>query len=73
VVFAHVFGNSREFNSRLFTPGEYELRILYDANKNGKWDPGSFFLNRRQPERVIPIQRKVNIRANIDNDIEINL
>ena len=30
----------------LFEPGEYDLRILYDENKNGKWDPGSFFKNR---------------------------
>ncbi|HTE25425.1 Ig-like domain-containing domain [Flavitalea sp.] len=73
VVYTYVFGNNREFNSRLFNPGEYELRILYDENKNGKWDPGSFFINRRQPEKVVPVQRKVNIRANIDNDIEITL
>jgi len=73
VVYTYVFGSNREFNSRLFNPGEYDLRILYDENKNGKWDPGSFFLNRRQPEKVVPVQRKVNIRANIDNDIEITL
>jgi uncharacterized protein (DUF2141 family) len=73
VVYTYVFGSNREFNSRLLNPGEYDLRILYDENKNGKWDPGSFFLNRRQPEKVAPVQRKVNIRANIDNDIEITL
>jgi uncharacterized protein (DUF2141 family) len=73
VVYSHVFGNSREFNSRLFNPGEYELRILYDENKNGKWDPGSFFVNRHQPEKILPVKRKVNIRANIDNDVEITL
>ncbi|RYY29707.1 MAG: hypothetical protein EOO04_06710 [Chitinophagaceae bacterium] len=73
VVYSYVFGTRREFNARLFNPGEYELRILYDENKNGKWDPGSFFINRRQPEKVVPVQRKVNIRGNIDNDIEITL
>ena len=23
-------------------PGEYQIRILYDTNKNGKWDPGDY-------------------------------
>jgi len=73
VVFSYPFVNSPVFNARLFNPGEYELRILYDENKNGKWDPGSFFKDRRQPERVVPVPRKANIRGNIDNDIEITL
>jgi hypothetical protein len=73
VVYSHVFGNSRDLNIRLFNPGEYELRILMDENKNGKWDPGDFFTERRQPEKIMPIQRKVNVRANIDNDVDINL
>jgi hypothetical protein len=42
---------SRNFNLRLFQPGDYDLRILFDDNKNGKWDPGEFFENRRQPEK----------------------
>jgi uncharacterized protein (DUF2141 family) len=73
VVFSHAFGASHDFTARLFNPGEYELRILLDENKNGKWDPGNFFIERRQPERIIPVQRKANIRANIDNDIDITL
>ncbi len=73
VVFSHVFGTSREFSARLFNPGEYDLRILYDENGNGVWDPGDFFNLRKQPERVIPLSRKATIRANIDNDFDINL
>ncbi len=73
VVFSHVFGNSRDFFARLFDPGEYELRILFDENQNGKWDPGDFFKTRKQPEKVMPLERKANIRGNIDNDFEIRL
>ncbi|RYZ49435.1 MAG: hypothetical protein EOP49_16275 [Sphingobacteriales bacterium] len=73
VVYSHVFGNSNQFLSRLFNPGEYDLRILYDENKNGKWDRGSFLKDRRQPEKVVPIAKKANIRGNIDNDIDITL
>jgi uncharacterized protein (DUF2141 family) len=72
VVFSHVFGTSPVFNARLFNPGEYDLRILYDENKNGKWDGGTF-AERRQPEKVQPVTRKANVRGNIDNDIEITL
>lgn len=72
VKFSHVF-TDRNFNARLFTPGEYDLRIVYDTNKNGVWDPGQFFGKRIQPEKVIPVSRKVNIKANWDNEIDITL
>jgi hypothetical protein len=37
--------SSNIFNEDIFLPGEYELRILYDDNKNGRWDPGVFLEN----------------------------
>ncbi|HYF32221.1 MAG TPA: Ig-like domain-containing domain [Chitinophagaceae bacterium] len=68
----HVF-TGRDVNIRLFVPGEYEMRILYDENRNGKWDPGSFFGTRRQPEKVMPLTRRLNVRSNWDNEIDITL
>lgn len=62
-----------EFNLALFNPGEYELRILFDDNKNGSWDPGQFFGTKRQPEKVILIGRKVTIKANWTNDYDIDV
>ena len=64
--------NGTEFKRRLFTPGEYEVRILNDDNKNGKWDAGNF-LQKRQPEIVERIPRRINIRSNWDNEINIEL
>ncbi len=64
---------SREFNAKLFIPGEYDLRILYDDNKNGIWDAGAFFDKHRQPEKVMPISRKLNVKANWDNIVDITL
>jgi hypothetical protein len=64
---------TREFNRTLFLPGEYDLRILYDENKNGEWDPGQFFGTHRQPEKVQPISRKLNVKANWDNLVDITL
>ena len=55
------------FYRKLFAPGDYDLRILYDDNKNGKWDPGKFFGVHRQPETVISITKKLTVRVNWDN------
>lgn len=62
-----------DFSRPLFVPGEYELRILYDDNQNGKWAPGIFFEKHQQPELVKPIDRKVIVRANWENEFEIAL
>lgn len=61
------------FTSRLFSPGEYELRILYDENGNGTWDPGQFFGTKRQPELVVPVSQGINVKADWDNEFERSL
>jgi hypothetical protein len=62
-----------ELSRKLYRPGSYELRILFDTNKNGLWDPGHFFGSRRQPEIVQLIPRQLVIRANWDNEVTIPL
>jgi hypothetical protein len=64
---------SRNFNARLFPPGDYDMRILFDENGNGKWDPGNLFEDRRQPEKVMPIPRKLTVKANWVNEVDITL
>jgi Bacterial Ig-like domain len=63
---------TREWSQKLFKPGEYELRLLYDANNNGKWDPGNYS-KKTPPERVKVLPQKVSIRSNWDNERDINL
>lgn len=65
--------SSADFSQALFLPGEYELRFLYDENKNGSWDPGQFFGKHKQPELVKPVERKINIKPNWQNEFEIAL
>lgn len=72
IKFKYVFTN-KEFISKLFIPGDYELRILYDDNKNGIWDPGQFFGTRKQPERVVQVPRKITVKANWDNESDFTL
>lgn len=63
---------SNDWYQKLFKPGEYRIRILYDDNKNGIWDPGNLD-TRLQPEKVQNIPRKLTIKANWDNEVDINL
>ncbi len=64
---------SVDFYQPLFPPGEYEMRILKDDNRNGKWDPGDFFGSRLQPEKVTPIERTINVKPNWENEFEIDI
>jgi hypothetical protein len=62
-----------ELFRKLYRPGTYELRILFDTNGNGVWDTGHFRGGRRQPEIVVLIPRQVVIRANWDNEVNLSL
>ncbi|MCC7401102.1 MAG: Ig-like domain-containing protein [Chitinophagaceae bacterium] len=64
--------SSTEFSKDLFVPGEYELRILDDTNKNGKWDPGEFFGKHLQPEIVRPLSRKITVKRDFENEFDID-
>ncbi len=65
--------SARDFKIKLIKPGEYDIRVLLDENGNGTWDTGEFFGKRRQPEKVIAVKKKLNVKANWDNDNTIDL
>lgn len=58
--------------NKLFVPGDYEIRIVLDANKNGKWDTGDYW-TKRQPERTLAIAQRLNIRGNWENEFTIDV
>jgi hypothetical protein len=47
----------------MIDPAVYFVRAIYDDNKNGIWDTGSF-KNRIQPETVIYFPKGIDVRAN---------
>lgn len=61
-----------EFLRKLYKPGDYELRILYDENGNGIWDAGNYHL-KKQPEKVVKIPKSITIKRNWDNEFNIIL
>lgn len=64
---------TQEYTQELFVPGEYELRILFDLNGNGKWDPGEFFGKHLQPEIVRPVEKKISVKPGFVNEFDITL
>jgi hypothetical protein len=74
-VFKSIPLTSAEVNESIFPPGDYQLRILYDRNKNGKWDTGEFFGKRIQPEivRIVTSRPKITIKPDWQNEFDIAL
>jgi hypothetical protein len=72
IVLSYPIGRSLRYNNKLFIPGDYELRILYDTNQNGVWDPGDFYKH-IQPEIAVPIRKKLTVKADWDNEVDISL
>ena len=52
-------------------PATYRAELIFDANRNGRYDGGDFFL-RRQPEKVRRFDLP-ELRANWEVEEEINL
>lgn len=61
-----------EFSNKQFPPGEYTIRILNDGNRDGKWTPGNYS-KKLQPEKAVTLPQKLGIRADWDNERDIEL
>ncbi|MDQ2751901.1 MAG: Ig-like domain-containing protein [Bacteroidota bacterium] len=68
---------SYQWYQKYIRPGEYEMRVLFDTNRNGKWDAGSYE-KKTQPEVVESVKtisraNKINLRGNWDNEENVSL
>jgi uncharacterized protein (DUF2141 family) len=55
-----------------YRAGKYFIKIIYDDNKNGKWDTGNVKLG-IQPEKIWNETKELSIRANWDRVEKITL
>lgn len=62
---------NRQVDIAQFKPGEYDLRLLNDENSNGVWDPGTFFVKKKQPEKVTVLTKRLSVRGDWDNELNI--
>lgn len=61
---------SVSFNN--YRAGKYFIRIIYDNNKNGKWDTGNYKKD-IYPEKIYNEPKELSIRANWDRNETITL
>ena len=54
--------NSDPVDFTNLNPGRYFIRVIFDTNKNGKYDPGSY-LRKEKPERVSYFPEEIEVRA----------
>jgi len=52
--------------------GKYRVRVVYDDNKNGKWDTGSIKEN-RQPENIWVDRDVILVKPNFDTDQPVDI
>ena len=62
----------KNYSIPLILPGDFEISILFDSNKNGKWDTGNYW-KKIQPERVVTRKETFNVRPNWENELSIDL
>ncbi|MBX0333693.1 Ig-like domain-containing protein [Pontibacter sp. HSC-14F20] len=62
--------NTKTFNFKNIEPGTYFIRVILDANNNGKWDGGDPELI-KEPEQVYLHDKPLEIRANWDMEENI--
>ena len=55
-----------------YRAGQYFIRIIYDNNKNGKWDTGNV-KEGLQPEKIWTEPKELSIRANWDRNETVTL
>ncbi len=53
--------------------GNYTLNAVIDQNKNGQWDTGRYFGEKKQPEITVPYPSAIPVKANWDNEVEFKL
>lgn len=53
-------------------PGDYQLRLILDADKNGEWTSGDL-LNKIQPETVIYYIGTVKVKSKWEKEVDWNL
>ncbi len=57
---------------KMLLAGKYQIRVTYDANKNGKWDPGSIS-RKTQPENIWANPTIYTLRANWSDTADIQI
>lgn len=72
VVHQLAINKNTTINLPLMALGTYYLRVIYDDNKNGKWDTG-VVSTRKQPEKVWNFEEELALKANWELEKKITI
>jgi hypothetical protein len=67
-----VIGKNSTITYKNFLTGKYNFRVVYDDNKNGRWDSGNIKL-KKYPEYIWIDQTQVTLRANWDAEEKLDI
>lgn len=65
-------GTATKLEYKNFKGGKYSLRIIYDSNRNGRWDPADVYTG-KQAEKIWYLEKTFSIRANWDQQDVLNV
>ncbi len=60
---------SSKINFNYLYAGEYQMRIIFDDNNNGKWDTGDLILQ-KQAEKVLYFDQAAKVKSGWDTELE---
>lgn len=66
------FTGSAVFHFDTLLPGTYQPLIIFDENKNKKWDTGDYALH-LQPEKTYRHPEQIKLRANWEVEVDLKL
>ena len=66
------FQYNQQIIFRSILAGKYHIKVIYDDNKNGRWDSGNL-KQMRQPENIWVRTEAIPVRGNFDSDITIEI
>jgi len=72
IVKMYTIRNDQLIKLDYLAPGKYLLKVIYDSNKNGRWDPGDY-LAKKQPEKVEYYKDTLLVRSNWDVEVSWEL
>jgi len=63
--------NQTRVDFNFLNPGDYQIKLIFDENNNGKWDTGNYG-KKLQPEKTYVYPEKINLRPNWEVEVELS-